>query len=62
MYKSTPGIMLIQNVSYVRVDHKEAEFISNKQAYKHTNKHSTLYIYIQVQINDLTDIISTLSR
>ena len=27
------------------VDHKEAEFISIKQAYKHTNKHSTLYIY-----------------
>jgi len=42
--------MLIQNVSYVGVARKGAEFIGNKQihqlTHKPTYKHSTLYISI----------------
>jgi len=40
-------------VSYVRVDHKRAEFIGNKQIdklkNKQTYKHSTLYISTDMQ-------------
>ena len=42
IYRSTPGVMLIQNIIIYGVDRKGVEYIGNKQICSQTNKHKTL--------------------